>query len=181
MGTIVKAAERIVAVSPPLFAAGGEPTLFLLRILGIMKSPHLNYKLSQRVGVDSKCALKLYLNGLNHLEADPYFLPLLFEISDISEEEFAQGEEGFVYKPTLNLSLDSISTPSLYLMYNGEHIIIYISKYLFYSQSNCNSEDIAKANSAQAYYEGDYNEEGLSYWLGKIDGLVNFIREFLSF
>jgi protein transport protein SEC24 len=96
---------------------------FPMAILGILKSPIFSTSnIEPNKELDAKNALRIKLNALNLEETMLHFVPYLFSVHTLSEENTSYFDENgyFVFPSLVNLSFNNLSNEGIYLLDDGE-------------------------------------------------------------
>ena len=103
--------------------------VFLMSILGFLKHPlFLENSWGISTKIDALNALRVKLNMLNVDELMLYFVPYLFSVHTLVEENTSYHDEtsGFVFPGLLNLSMNSLNSNGVYLMDAGDTLYMLV-------------------------------------------------------
>jgi len=102
---------------------------FSMLMLGILKHPiFLEKGLDYNKETDLRNALRIKLNMLNVEETALHFVPYLFAIHTLGEEETAIYDENnvFIFPQLLSLSMNNLSNSGIYLMDDGSSLYMLV-------------------------------------------------------
>ncbi|KRX08468.1 Zinc finger, Sec23/Sec24-type [Pseudocohnilembus persalinus] len=114
---------------------------FPLSILGIMKHRIFNNYQDATIEADIMNCLRFNLLSMPIDEMMTYFVPYIFDIEEINEDEdktlcLYDGENLFNYPPTVNATFQSLSTRGIFIMDCGHAL------YFFINQENVNPKTL---------------------------------------
>ncbi len=151
---------------------------FAMSMLGILKHPlFLENTWQGKPEADVATALRIKLNMTTVDETLLHFVPYLFAVHSLNEEDASYYDENgsFIYPQLLNLSMGSLSSGGVYLMDAGDALYMLVGSQVdpsvVYSIFSVNSVDQVEVLSEDIMYQNQ--EDPL---VVKLSNLINELR-----